>query len=79
MEFESRLALLRMRKGYPETDILFLIVRALPGGNIEVYASLRSLQSERPVDVLQRLALFFFGAEALILHNVINFSKEQKS
>ena len=40
-------------KRYPETDILFLIVRALPGGNIEVYAPLRSLQSERLLDVLQ--------------------------
>jgi len=34
------------------------------------------LQSERPLDVLQRLALFFFGAEALILHNVINLKAE---
>ena len=55
-------ALKNKKKGYPETDILFLIVRALPGGNIEVYAPLRSLQSERPLDVLQCLALFlWFG------------------
>lgn len=46
------------KKGYPFLDILFLILRAMPGGSIEVYAPLRSLQSERPLDILQRLALF---------------------
>ena len=39
-------------------DILFLIVRALPGSDFEVSAPLRSLQSERLLDILQRRARF---------------------
>ena len=55
--FESRLALLRMRKGYPETDILFCYVQARPGGNVEASSPSRASQSERPPDVLRRLTL----------------------
>ena len=46
----------------------FLLFEPCRTRTFEVYAPLRSLQSERPLDVLQRLALFFFGAEALIFY-----------
>ena len=38
-------------------DILFSCVQARLGGNVEVFVPLRSSQSERPPDVLRRLAL----------------------
>ena len=52
--FES-VSRFKMRKGYPETDILFCYIQARPGGNVEVSTPFRLSQSERPLDVLRQL------------------------
>ena len=69
-------ALNNKKKDIQKRISFFLLFEPCRTRTFEVYAPLRSLQSERPLDVLQRLALFLFGAEALILHNVINLKAE---
>ncbi|WP_207666309.1 hypothetical protein, partial [Clostridium sp. AM42-4] len=46
------------KKGYPKWIPFLVLFKPCRARMFEVSAPLRSLQSERPLDVLQRLALF---------------------